>query len=73
MRILLFTAADEEPADPTADIITFDGTQVFCDDLGVAPDDIVFLALAYELKSPRMGEWTRKGWLEGWRNMGCVL
>lgn len=39
-------------------------------DLAVDPDDIVLLAIAYELKSPRVGEWTRRGWIEGLRNLG---
>jgi DCN1-like protein 1/2 len=66
------TAADEAPADPTADLITFDGTQAFCDDLGVTPEDTVLLVLAYELGSPRLGEWPRKGWVDGWRSLGCA-
>jgi DCN1-like protein 1/2 len=43
-----------------------------CEDLGVPPEDVVLLALAYELKSPRMGEWPRKGWIEGMKSLGCV-
>lgn len=37
------------------------------------PEDVVLLAVAYDLKSPRMGEWSRKGWLEGWKALGCVV
>lgn len=30
------------------------------------------LAVAYELKSPRMGIWTRPGWIEGWKSLRYV-
>jgi DCN1-like protein 1/2 len=64
-----YKAAD---GDADADVIAFDGTQALCDDLGVAPDDVVLLVLAFELGSPRLGEWPRKGWLDGWRALGCA-
>lgn len=67
------THPDREPVDPTADLITIDGTLQFCSDIGLGPEDVLFLALAYELRSPRMGEWSRKGWIEGWKALGCVL
>lgn len=35
------------------------------------PEDVVLLAIAYELKSPRIGEWNRKGWMDGWKALGC--
>ncbi|KAF7964786.1 hypothetical protein HWV62_2910 [Athelia sp. TMB] len=58
--------------DPDGDDITMDGTMQLCEDLDVSPDeDCVLYALAYELKSPKMGEWNRKGWIEGWKNVGC--
>ncbi|KAK0440057.1 Cullin binding-domain-containing protein [Armillaria borealis] len=50
--------------------ITIDGTIKFCEDLAVNPEDVVLLSIAYELKSKRMGEWGRQGWLEGWRSLG---
>ncbi|KAK7045386.1 Scaffold-type E3 ligase [Paramarasmius palmivorus] len=50
--------------------ITTDGTIRFCEDLGVDPEDVVLLAVAYELKSPRMAEWDRKGWGEGLKALG---
>jgi DCN1-like protein 1/2 len=37
----------------------------------VDPEDVVLLAVAYELKSPRVGEWTRKGWVDGWKAIGA--
>ncbi|KAJ7726823.1 defective in Cullin neddylation protein 1 [Mycena maculata] len=57
--------------DPDGAEISVDGTIALCADLGVNPEDVVLLAVAYELKSPRVGEWNRAGWLEGWKNIGC--
>ncbi|KAI0092350.1 hypothetical protein BDY19DRAFT_596216 [Irpex rosettiformis] len=56
--------------DPDGDDITVDGTIKMCEDLAVDPEDVVLLAVAYELRSPRMGEWNRKGWTEGWKRVG---
>ena len=33
----------------------------------------MLLAVAYELKSPGIGQWTKSGWMEGWKNIGYVL
>ncbi|CAK5271345.1 unnamed protein product, partial [Mycena citricolor] len=57
--------------DPDGVEITVNGTIQLCADLGVDPEDVVLLAVAYELKSPRVGEWNRAGWTEGWKNLGC--
>lgn len=58
--------------DSDGDDITVDGTIRLCADLSVDPEDVVLLAVAWELKSPRLGEWTRKGWVDGWKAIGCV-
>lgn len=47
-----------------------DGTIKLCQDLDVDPEDVVLLAVAFELKSPGMGQWTRKGWVDGWKAIG---
>jgi len=58
--------------DPDGEDITMEGTMQLCEDLGVNPDeDCVLYAIAFELKSPRMGEWNKKGWTDGWKNIGC--
>ncbi|KAF5376734.1 hypothetical protein D9615_007893 [Tricholomella constricta] len=57
--------------DPDAEEITVDGTLKLCEDLGVNPEDVVLLAVAYELKSPRVGEWNKQGWIDGWKGLGC--
>ena len=56
--------------EPEGTDITIDGTIALCEDLGVDPEDVVLLALAFELKSPSMGIWERKGWIEGWKSIG---
>ena len=56
--------------DEDGDDITVDGTIRLCQDLGVDPEDVVLLAVAYELKSPSMGQWERKGWVDGWKALG---
>jgi len=53
------------------DSIAIDGTLKLCKDLGVDPEDVVMLAVAYELKSPSVGEWTRTGWVDGWKKLDC--
>ncbi|OBZ74712.1 Defective in cullin neddylation protein 1 [Grifola frondosa] len=56
--------------DPNGEDITIDGTLKLCEDLGVDPEDVVLLSIAYELKSPGMGQWTKEGWTSGWRSLG---
>lgn len=56
--------------EPEGEDITIDGTIKLCEDLDVNPEDVVLLAIAYELKSPSMGVWTKKGWVEGWKALG---
>jgi DCN1-like protein 1/2 len=57
--------------DPDGTEITIDGTLKLCEDLKVDPEDVVLLAVAFELKSPRIGAWTKQGWVQGWKNLGC--
>lgn len=49
-----------------------DGTIKLCGDLEVDPEDVVLLAVAFELKSPGIGRWTKQGWIEGWKGLGYV-
>jgi DCN1-like protein 1/2 len=44
----------------------------FSEDLELDPEEVVLLALAYELKSKQMGRWTRQGWIEGWKSLGYI-
>ena len=51
--------------------IEVDGALTWCKDLGVDPEDVVLLPIAYELKSPSVGSFPRKPWIDGWRSLGC--
>jgi len=54
------------------DEINVSGTLKWCDDLGVDPEeDVVLLSIAYELKSPTVGSFPRKSWIDGWKSLGC--
>jgi len=57
--------------DTDGESITIDGTIKLCEDLEVNPEDVVLLAVAFELKSPRVGEWNKKEWVDGWKALGC--
>lgn len=57
--------------DPDGDEITVGGALKWCEDLGVDPEDVVLLPLAYELKSPAVGSFPRKPWIDGWKSLGC--
>ncbi|GAA5917248.1 hypothetical protein JCM8208_006768 [Rhodotorula glutinis] len=62
-------AVYRDPATP--DEIGMDGTMQYCRDLGVDPEDVVFLALACFTKAPTMGRFTRRSWIEAWQSVGC--
>ncbi|KIM41840.1 hypothetical protein M413DRAFT_27408 [Hebeloma cylindrosporum] len=61
----------EKYKDPDDEDITVNGTIKFCEDLEVDPEEVVLLALAFELKSKQMGRWTRQGWIDGWKSLGA--
>ncbi|KAF8636100.1 hypothetical protein AX17_003805 [Amanita inopinata Kibby_2008] len=65
------SALFEKYKDPDGDEIGVDGTIKLCEDLKVDPEDVVLLAVAYELRSPKIGVWTKQGWIHGWKNIGC--
>lgn len=47
----------------------FDATQAYCQDLNVALDDVVVLAVAELTKAPTMGYFDRKAWIDGWKEV----
>jgi len=57
--------------DEGGESMTVDGTMAFCQDIKLDLEDVVLLALSYELKSPQMGEFTRTGWIDGWKALKC--
>ncbi|GAA6020352.1 hypothetical protein JCM10207_002077 [Rhodosporidiobolus poonsookiae] len=48
------------------DEVGMDGTMAYCEDLGVSPEDVVMLALAWFTKAPTMGKFAKKPWVEAW-------
>ncbi|KAF8671963.1 Defective in cullin neddylation protein [Rhizoctonia solani] len=62
--------------DPDSANIGINGTIQWCEDLGVDPEDVSLLAVACELKSPTVGEWTKNGFIDddpGKRNGPILL
>ncbi|KAF9646140.1 defective in Cullin neddylation protein 1 [Thelephora ganbajun] len=57
--------------DSDGDEINVGGALKWCEDLDVDPEDIVLLPIAYELKSPTVGSFPRKPWVDGWKSLGC--
>ncbi|PFH50214.1 hypothetical protein AMATHDRAFT_145703 [Amanita thiersii Skay4041] len=66
------TALFDKYKDSDGPDITIDGTIKLCEDLNVNPEDVVLLAVAYELKSPSVGVWKRQGWIQGWKSVGWM-
>lgn len=69
-QMMCAAGANDVLEDEGGDEIAIDGTIKLCEDLEVDPEDVVMLAVAYELKSPKVGEWSRAGWVEGWKGLG---
>ncbi|PLB51253.1 defective in cullin neddylation protein 1 [Aspergillus steynii IBT 23096] len=63
------TYLDSPAEDP--DTIGIDGAMKFFGDIQVQLDEVTCLGIAELLKSPSMGEFTREGFLNGWRSVGC--
>lgn len=56
--------AKDEP-----DIIGVEGSMRYLADLGLSLDEPVVLAILTELNAPTMGELTREGFSDGWRQL----
>ncbi|CAH1776609.1 unnamed protein product [Owenia fusiformis] len=54
-----------EYSDPNDDIIGPEGMEKFCEDIGVEPENIVMLSLAWKLEAKQMGFFTLAEWLKG--------
>ncbi|KAL7750927.1 Scaffold-type E3 ligase [Sorochytrium milnesiophthora] len=52
-------------------IIGVEGTEQLCKDLSVDPSDVVLLVIAFYMQCPRMCEFTREGWVNGWTKLEC--
>lgn len=47
------------------------GMEKFCEDIGVEPENIVMLALAWRLEAKNMGFFTLAEWLKGMTHLQC--
>ncbi|XP_064607628.1 DCN1-like protein 4 isoform X2 [Liolophura sinensis] len=56
---------------PDEDVIQPEGMEKFCEDIGVEPENIVMLALAWKLDAKRMGFFTLSEWLKGMSELQC--
>ncbi|XP_060588995.1 DCN1-like protein 5 [Ruditapes philippinarum] len=50
---------------PDEDVLGPEGMEKFCEDIGVEPENIVMLSLAYKLDAKSMGFFTLAEWLKG--------
>lgn len=57
------------PDDP--DTLGPEGMEKFCEDIGVEPENIVMLVLAYQMRARQMGFFTQEEWLKGLSEMQC--
>ncbi|KAI9810537.1 MAG: Scaffold-type E3 ligase [Pycnora praestabilis] len=54
------------------DVIGVDGSMKYLRDLDVSLDEVIVLAVSEALSSPTMGEFTRTGFLDGWKALGLA-
>lgn len=57
------------PDDP--DSLGPEGMEKFCEDIGVEPENVVMLVLAYKMQARQMGFFTKEEWLKGLSEMQC--
>ncbi|KZF26920.1 defective in Cullin neddylation protein 1 [Xylona heveae TC161] len=65
-----FDSIRDAPAE-NPDGIGVEGSMEYLGALGVALDEVVVLAIFELLQSPVMGEFTREGFVNGWRSVGA--
>ncbi|KAI0241283.1 DCN1-like protein 4 [Lamellibrachia satsuma] len=56
---------------PDEDVIGPEGMEKFCEDIGVEPENIVMLSLAWKLGANQMGFFTLAEWLKGMTDIQC--
>ncbi|KAK2170512.1 hypothetical protein LSH36_2g00015 [Paralvinella palmiformis] len=53
------------------DVIGPEGMEKFCEDIGVEPENVVMLCLAWKLDAKQMGFFTKAEWLRGMSELCC--
>ncbi|GFS52599.1 DCN1-like protein 5 [Trichonephila clavipes] len=51
------------------DVIGPEGMEKFCEDIGVEPENIVMLVLAWKMEAKQMGFFSKSEWLRGLRDL----
>lgn len=54
-----------------ADTLGPEGMEKFCEDIGVEPENVVMLVLAYRMQARQMGFFSNEEWLRGLSEMQC--
>lgn len=60
-----YTSPDEP------DVLGPEGMEKFCEDIGVEPENVVMLVLAYRMQARQMGFFTQEEWLRGLTELQC--
>ncbi|XP_011928979.1 DCN1-like protein 4 isoform X3 [Papio anubis] len=55
----------------TDDVVGPEGMEKFCEDIGVEPENVVMLVLAWKLDAQNMGYFTLQEWLKGMTSLQC--
>uniref|UniRef100_A0A8C2F6I3 DCN1-like protein n=1 Tax=Cyprinus carpio TaxID=7962 RepID=A0A8C2F6I3_CYPCA len=53
------------------DVVGPESMEKFCEDIGVEPENIVMLVLAWKLEAANMGFFTKEEWLKGMTSLHC--
>ncbi|TSN30183.1 DCN1-like protein 4 [Bagarius yarrelli] len=53
------------------DVVGPEGMEKFCEDIGVEPENVVMLVLAWKLNAQSMGYFTLQEWLKGMGSLQC--
>lgn len=54
-----------------SDTLGPEGMEKFCEDIGVEPENVVMLVLAYKMNARQMGFFTLSEWLKGLSDLQC--
>lgn len=62
---------DEYTGVDDANVIGPEGIEKFCEDLGVEPENVAMLVIAWKMDAKRMGFFTKQEWLKGFSDLQC--
>lgn len=67
----IFSPLFHHQAPEDSELIGPEGIERLCKDLGVAPEDVVMLVLAWKMEAKQMGYFTIKEWTKGLTDLQC--